>query len=69
MLNKDKSYTYEELKEIIKKAEKDVIKKLDEDLERANNGEKIDPMGKIVFSMQNMITAHEMGKMLLGEDK
>lgn len=69
MLNENKTYTYEELKEIIKKAEKDTVEKLTRDLKETgkNKGKEVDFMAEFIFEMQNMIATHTMANLLLGE--
>ena len=68
MLDKNKTYTYEELKEIINKAEKEVIKKLDDELEKINAEKELNPMTSIVVSLNNMIAIREMTSVLLGDE-
>ena len=68
MLDKNKTYTYEELKEIIHKAEKEVIKKLDDDLEKINDEKELNPMTSLVVSLNNMIAINEMTSVLLGAE-
>lgn len=73
MLQKDKTYTYEELKEIIRKSNLETVKKLDRDVaeakkEHGKKEEKGDGLMDFMFSIQNMMVATTMEKILLGED-
>lgn len=67
MIEKGKKYTYEELKEILKKAEKETTEALAKDY-KETAGEKADPMGEFAFIMPIMLGTHKMTKILLGED-
>lgn len=68
MIEKNKTYSYEELKEIYKKAEIETIKKLDSEMDKAQkeNG-KDDALSKAIFSMQNTLVVCNLEKILFEE--
>lgn len=70
MLEKGKKYTYDEIKEVVKEAEKKVVSKLDADMKstRENNGRE-DTMSSLMFSMQNMLVASMMSQMILEKEE
>ena len=56
MIEKNKTYNYEEIKEIIEKAEMKVITELESDLRKqAKEVGKEDEFQILMFSMQNML--------------
>ena len=64
MLEKDKIYKYEELKEIILKAGANVI----EELSDKSDKDIDDSMTRLVFQMQNMMVVSLFTKTLLKDD-
>lgn len=71
MIEKDKSYSYEELKEIFKKAQKEVFAEELDNMSRPNeNGEKVDGLMLMLISVQNMnITAALYKKLFKNGDE
>ena len=70
MLEKGRKYTYDEIKEVVKEAEKKVVSKLDAAMKttRENNGRE-DTMASLMFSMQNMLVASMMSQMILEKEE
>ena len=54
------SYTMEEFKNMYKKAEIEVIRKLQKEIEESDNTDKLDSMYLMAFSLQNMWCLKEM---------
>ena len=69
MIEKNKTYTYEEIKEIYISASAEAIKKFNDDfkqvLEKENKEDSID---FIVFSMHNMIFGAEIASILFEKE-
>jgi hypothetical protein len=70
MIEKNKTYSYDELKEIYKKAEMETIKKLDSEMDKKQkeNGKK-DGLLNFVFTMQNLLVTNELEKILFEESE
>ena len=53
----EKIYTVEEIKEIFKRVELEVLEKLSNDMEEAekNTGKKVNGMGKVVYHLNNIM--------------
>lgn len=54
------SYTMEEFKNMYTKAEIEVIRKLQKEIEESDNTDKLDSMHLMAFSLQNMWCLKEM---------
>jgi len=67
MLEKNRTYTYEELETIIKGAGKKTCEKLDNDMNIARKA-KMD-IGSMMFSITSMVVTHVMEEVLLGTEK
>lgn len=70
MIEKNKTYSYEKLKEIYRKAEIETIKKLDSEMNKVQkeNG-KGDALSKLIFSMQNTLVTCNLEKILFEESE
>jgi len=73
MINKDKTYTYEELKEIIKEAETKTIEILGKQFKEVTQKEDTqiedNPLNQFAFDLQNLLAVAKMRQLLLEEDK
>ena len=69
----EQKYTMEEFKEMINRAEKEVIKQLNEEFTKAieeTHGEgAVDPMQSFIYDMQNMMTISMLKAKLFKDNK
>lgn len=65
MLDKNKKYSFDELKEIYLKASAKAIEKLNKEF--SEKTDKTDSMTEFVFSMQNMMCFAELNTILFNE--
>lgn len=65
MIEKDKTYTYEELKEILPKASADVVVKLTKEMESSG----CDAGFVAMMSLNNTVTLAELGNILFNKVK
>lgn len=71
MIEKDKTYTGEEVKKLFMEAQKEAVKKEMADLKKAEDkaeGE-LDPMMTLMFSMQNMSAYASLYHILFKDEK
>ena len=71
MLEKNKTYTYDELKKIFIEAQREVIAKETSDLKKAEekNGGEHDPMMAFVIGMQSMSACANLFHILFKDEK
>jgi len=73
MKKNDKTYTYEELKEIIKEAETKTIEILGKQFKEVTQKEDTqiedNPLNQFAFDLQNLLAVAKMRQLLLEEDK
>lgn len=71
MFKKDRTYTYEEIEKILAEGQAKAMIVMDKEMAQARKESKnneIDPLGRIAFTMQNMLAMSTLvGVLLKGE--
>lgn len=72
MIEKNRKYTYEELKRIYQEAQKVALDEMTSDMEKTieNENKNVDSFTKLMFSMQNMMATAALYRVLFkGEEE
>lgn len=70
MIKENTKYSYEELKGLFEKAEAKAMMIMENNIEEARkeSGKGENPMGRVAFTLQNMMAMHTLIMVLLGKE-
>ena len=70
MIRENTKYSYDELKGLFEKAEAKAMKIMEDNMEEARkeNDKNGDVMGRVAFTLQNMMAMHTLIMVLLGKE-
>lgn len=72
MFKKGKTYTYEEIKQILEEGQTRAMLLMEKEMEQARKESKqneMDPLGRVAFTMQNMLAMGTLVGILLKGEK
>ena len=68
MIKKDVYYNYDDIKKILEEAQAKAMLNMEKNMEEAmkESTKSQNPMGRVAFTMQNLIAMHELISVILG---
>ena len=70
MIKENTKYSYDELMKLLNRAEAKAMKIMEDNMEEARkeSGKEENPMGRVAFTLQNMMAMHTLIMVLLGKE-